>query len=150
MLKKTSIMTLAALVVFALSAVAYAGSSNVQNVHHWGKNYCGQGYQNLTPEQQAKADALSQEFMTEMQPLRQQVFAKRAALDSLIAGGNASQAQIDSATAELNDARNQCSTRRVEFFRSMQSATGMYPPAGHGHGHGHGYGHGHNGRGGCY
>lgn len=133
MKKNHTVAVLVALGVFALAAVAYAGPHR-GNGHGqgWGRGYCGQGYQTLTPEQQEKADAIAQQFFKGTQSLRQEIYAKQAELEALLASGETNQRRIDSTIDELTALRGQLMKKRVEFRQQMAGETGFRIPMGHG------------------
>ncbi|NJB68419.1 zinc resistance-associated protein [Desulfobaculum xiamenense] len=129
--KNTTIAVFVAVAVLALSAMAYAGPHRGQGM---GRGYCGQGYHALTQEQQEKADALSQKFFADTQPLRQQMYAKNAELEALLANGEKDQKRIDTVIAELNALHSDFFKKRVEFRQKIADETGIRYPMGRGMG----------------
>ncbi|GAB6177412.1 hypothetical protein JCM16814_23030 [Desulfobaculum senezii] len=139
--KNTTIAAFVAVAVLTLAAVAYAGPHHGQmrgqmGGHGWGQGYCGQGYQALSPEQQQKADAIAQQFYQDTKPLREQMYAKRAELEALLASPNADQSRIDAVTKDIANLRSQLFEKRVKFRQQMGNETGIRMPMGRGYGHG--------------
>ncbi|WP_461208430.1 Spy/CpxP family protein refolding chaperone [Desulfocurvus sp. DL9XJH121] len=149
--RRTLIMTLAALMVISLSAVAYAGRGGGPG---WGG---GPGYgcpgwgaqgdygvQALSPEQKEKLDVLRTEHLNKVAPLRKDIYAKGYELESLMVDPAANAAKIKSVSKELGQLKGKLFEERTAF-RAGLVTLGVED---YGRGHmGPGFGRHHRGRG---
>jgi Spy/CpxP family protein refolding chaperone len=115
MMKKTVItMVVAGLVVFAASYVLAGGPGFGPGQ---GRGGCGGfwGVQNLTPEQQTKLQELRQKHYTQVNPLRERMFALRQELRTLWADPNADAQAIKAKESEMNSLRDQMRDQAVQL-----------------------------------
>lgn len=120
------------------------------------------GQQQLSPEQQAKAQAIYDETMASTNSARQALSMKRNQLDQELQSPNPDRGQIEQLSREIGELRGQLLAARAEA-RSRLSQQGLPPDCFGGcygmrgmgmmngwdgyfhHGRGHGRGHGHGG-----
>ena len=87
----------------------------------WGKGYAA----NLSPEQRKTYDKLVDDFNAKAEPLRDQMFIKRAELRALENSTNASKAEVDKTAREFLDLRNQMRDLHDKLVQDMEKA-GLY------------------------
>lgn len=118
MMKKIVIAVLVTIMVAAAITAGYAIGPNA----YWGNCSPGScaGYNNLTPEQKAKVEALQQEI----QPLREQMFAKRSELRALMTQQNPDWNAIEQTRKEMAELRTQI--QKKAFESGVAGACGQY------------------------
>lgn len=101
----------------------YDGRSDYRGYHHrgWDRGYAA----NLTPEQLKTYDKLVDDFNAKAEPLRDQMFVKRAALRALENSQNASKAEVEKTAQELLDLRKQMRDLHDKLVQDMGKA-GLY------------------------
>lgn len=139
MTKKTLILSLAAIAVLSLSAMAMAGPG-FGGCPGWGGGY-GQASQALTPEQQEKAQDLYDAYQKAVIPLREQVLAKHALLNAALAADKPDADTVEALTKDLGELKTKLLTERVELRKKLAEA-GIQGGFGYGRGMGRGYGYG--------
>ncbi|MGQ9693988.1 MAG: Spy/CpxP family protein refolding chaperone [Thermodesulfobacteriota bacterium] len=95
-MKKTAVIVLSLVLAAALmTSAAFAGP--------WGGRFYGMGpgIANLTPEQSAKILALQQANLEKVNPIQQELFAKKTELRSLWLNPNPDQAKINALQQEI-------------------------------------------------
>lgn len=134
---------------FALAHGHHGGMMNGYAGNNGGCYYNG-GYQNLTPEKRAAVDKLIQEHTAAMEPLRQQLDAKRLELNALSGNPNAKPEYISKLAGEVAQLSTQIRNSGSEFRARMAEEMGFenvprgmrgYGHMGGGHMWGTGYGH---------
>lgn len=139
-MKKIAFIALAVAVIAGYSGMVYAWDN-----HHMNRGY----YNNMNQEDQQKYQELQAEHFKQVNPLRQQLFARQSELKSLYLNNpNPDQAQVQSMTKEIADLQARLYAAQAEF----QAQTGQHGPMmGYGGGYRGGYGHrgGHGNWGGC-
>ncbi len=113
MKKKTAILSLAALALIALAAVAQAGPG------------FGRAYNQLTPEKQAAADKVIAKHEKKLNDLSEQYWAKRTELDALSASGKAERADIQALVAEMSKIRGQIADEHKALSAELTKETGV-------------------------
>jgi len=90
--------------------------------HMWGygggPGACWRGYNGsggLTQDQREKLDALDRQFLTETDALRNEIWNKKAELNTLINSENPDKAKITSLQKEINTLRNQMAEKRLSY-----------------------------------
>jgi Spy/CpxP family protein refolding chaperone len=117
----------------------------------------GQGYADLTAEQRTELGALHQKFYDETAPLRNDIWAKRMALNTLLNTSNPDVEKAKALQQEISDLRAKMGQARLDFGLEVRKVDpnarfGMGPgrgwgrgkglgPCGQGYGPGPGYGH---------
>lgn len=101
----------------------YGERGDYRGYHHrgWGKGYAA----NLSPEQRKTYDKLVDDFNAKAEPLRDQMFIKRAELRALENSQNASKAEVDKTAREFLDLRNQMRDLHDKLVQDMEKA-GLY------------------------
>lgn len=112
-----------------------------------GACYYTGGYQNLTPEKRAAVDKLIQEHAAAMNPLREQLQAKRLELDALSRNPNAQPESISKLAGEVAKLSSRLRDTGAEFRGKMAQEMGVeaMPGAMGGYGYGGMMGRGHMG-----
>ncbi|MFW0768269.1 zinc resistance sensor/chaperone ZraP [Trabulsiella odontotermitis] len=106
---------------FTLALIAIAtltiGSSAALAGPHWGNGYGmgGQGYSQLTPEQQTTLQKLHNDYYTQTSQLRQQLMSKRYEYNALITASSPDSAKIESVANEMATLNQQLDQQRVKF-----------------------------------
>jgi len=116
-MKKVAI-TLTALVVMAVIATAALafGPGRGPGYGPWGRgDFGGLGELNLTAEQKTKLTELRDAHFKEVNPLREQMFAKRDELRKLWLEPNPDQAKIAAAQKEMRSVRDQMQDKMTAF-----------------------------------
>lgn len=119
MSKKSLILSLAAVAVLSLSALAVAGPGFGPGA---GPGGCGGPMQALTPEQREQAIALFEEHQKAMIPLREQIRTKSALLDSALGTKPVDEKAVDALTRELGDLKVRQFTAQVELRKKFAAA----------------------------
>ena len=101
----------------------YGERGDYRGYHHrgWNKGYAA----NLSPEQRKTYDKLVDDFNAKAEPLRDQMFIKRAELRALENSTNASKAEVDKTAREFLDLRNQMRDLHDKLVQDMEKA-GLY------------------------
>ena len=101
----------------------YGERGDYRGYHHrgWNKGYAA----NLSPEQRKTYDKLVDDFNAKAEPLRDQMFIKRAELRALENSQNASKAEVDKTAREFLDLRNQMRDLHDKLVQDMEKA-GLY------------------------
>lgn len=97
----------------------------------------GSGYERLTDEQRVKLDTLHRQFYDETLPLRDDLWAKRNELNTLL---NTAEPDVNKAKAlqkEISDIQAKLAEKRVEFAVEVHK---INPDARFGRGYGKGHG----------
>ena len=118
----------------------------------------GPGYANLTEEQRAELNTLHQKFYDETAPIRNEVWAKRAELNTLLNTSNPDAEKAKALQQEISDLKAKMAQARLDFALEARKVDpnariGMGPgrgrvygkgycPRAEGYGPGPGYGHG--------
>ncbi|MFV0423000.1 periplasmic heavy metal sensor [Oleidesulfovibrio sp.] len=140
-MKTRSIVTIvAALGVFALAAVAFAGpyghggghgsmmggyGKGSVNCPYGGGQGMGSGYNSLTPEKQAEYDKIVAEADKEMTPLRESLFAKQAELNAMYNNPNADPAAVGKVAGEVAKLRTQMRNLHIELSDRLEKEVGL-------------------------
>lgn len=119
MSKKSLILSLAAVAVLSLSALAVAGPGFGPGA---GPGGCGGPMQALTPEQREQALALFEEHQKAMIPLREQIRTKSALLDSALSTKPVDEKAVDTLTRELGDLKVRQFAAQVELRKKFAAA----------------------------
>jgi len=83
-----------------------------------GPGSCWRGYDDsrgLTQEQREKLDALERKFFTETDTLRNELWSKKAGMNTLLSAQDPDEAKITSLQKEINDLRNQMAEKQVTY-----------------------------------
>lgn len=99
----------------------------------------GNGYNQLTPEQQSNLQNLRQQYYDETTTTKQQLWEKRDQLNALMSTSNPDEAKAKELQAQINDLRNTLDQKRLAFQLEAQK---IAPNAGVGQGYGYGPGRG--------
>ena len=101
----------------------YGERGDYRGYHHrgWGKGYAA----NLSPEQRKTYMRLVDDFNAKAEPLRDQMFIKRAELRALENSTNASKADVDKTAREFLDLRKQMRDLHDKLVQDMEKA-GLY------------------------
>ncbi len=105
------------------------------------------GYDKLTEEQRSKSDELYRKFSDKTAKLRDEIWAKSAALDTLLNSANPDATKAKAIQKEISDLRARIAQERINFeLEGRKIAPELRSDRGHqgrhmrGHGHGMGYG----------
>ncbi|MFH1035210.1 MAG: periplasmic heavy metal sensor [Pseudomonadota bacterium] len=140
MKKKFAALTAAVGLAALISTSALAAPGGPGMGAGYGPGYhMGQGWSQLTPEQQAEASKAHAEFLNQTLALRQNLAAKRAELGTLYAQPTPDQAKIKALSDEMVDLGAALAKKRNEFAAKYPNAFGG----------GFGRGRGFHGGGGC-
>lgn len=147
--------------ITALAFVMALGVSGIAFAHgHWGN-----GYNDLSVEQQKAMQDMRAEFEKTIRPLQRQFYAKQAELDALYDKGTPEDnPKVQSLMKELGeldtrlyaafgDWRRQMNEKGLPWHNGMRRGYDCGPGRGYGAYHGHGRGcdyNGYHGRGPCY
>ncbi len=150
------------MLALALTATAVLGFSGVALAWHGGPGYNDRGsnqgcygMQNSTPEQQAAAQKLFDEFQTSTDSVRQQLVVKEAELRAQTDSPSPDAQKIEALSQEIGKLRGQMLAARVGLDAKLRDAglsaycggngmgngMGMHHRGYYGNGHGRGYGH---------
>jgi len=105
------------------------------------------GYDRLTEEQRSKSDELYRKFSDKTAKLRDEIWAKSAALDTLLNSANPDATKAKAIQKEISDLRARIAQERINFelegrkiAPELRSDRGYQGRHMRGHGHGMGYG----------
>ncbi len=105
------------------------------------------GYDKLTEEQRSKSDELYRKFSDKTAKLRDEIWAKSAALDTLLNSANTDAAKAKAIQKEISDLRARIAQERInlrlegqKIAPELRSGRGYQGRHMRGHGHGMGYG----------
>lgn len=139
---------LALVLVLSMATLSEArGYGKGNGMHHFGPEV------NLTPENQAKYDAIFKEFYDRMTPVGEKMMAKRLELNALQGNTNADPKQIGKLAEEIAALHTQMIKEREALDERFRKELGIDAPMrgmgrggmGHGRGMGYGGGMGHGG-----
>jgi len=121
--KNIAITALAAMLVMAMSAVAFAGYHG----SGYGRGGCqnNPAYQQLTPEKQAAVDKIVESYVPKFTELRTEMWTKHATLQAMVNGGNADEKKIGNLTAELTKLRDNMFDLRDKMATDLEKETGI-------------------------
>jgi Spy/CpxP family protein refolding chaperone len=131
------------LTVLALGVAVLIGAGTASANPAWhGNQHDGSYYSNLTPDQQTEAQKLFSTHAQKVEPLRQQMYAKRAELDDLYSSDKADSSKAQTLLKEIADIETKLYNAHMEFRKNLDAqglnTVGMGP--GYGDGRGRGYG----------
>lgn len=93
----------------------------------------GQGYNQLTPEQQTTLQKLHNDYYTQTSQLRQQLMSKRYEYNALLTASSPDSAKIESVANEIATLNQQLDQQRVKFDIAL-AESGVSRGAGMGYG----------------
>jgi len=116
----TGILVLTAVIAYPVFAWGpkWGGMHRGMGYGGHGPGYCWQGsraYGNLTSEQQAKLNELSQNFYNETAKFRSELWAKRGQMKALLNSQNPDEKELKELQAQINELSNQLSQKRLDF-----------------------------------
>ncbi|KNC88657.1 zinc resistance sensor/chaperone ZraP [Trabulsiella odontotermitis] len=122
------------LALIAVVALAF-GSGVAQARPHWGNGYGmgGQGYSQLTPEQQTTLQKLHADHYAQTSALRQQLMSKRYEYNALLTASSPDSAKIEAVANEMVTLNQQLDQQRVKFDVAL-AQSGVPRAAGMGYG----------------
>jgi zinc resistance-associated protein len=151
-MKTRSIITIvAALGIFALAAVAFAGPYGHGYGHRGGYGGMGAGggaavcpfggsgpggqaaYDSLTPDKQALYDKIVAEADGKMTPLRDKLFAKQAELNAMYNNPSTDPAAVGKTAGEVAQLRTQLRNLHIELSQRLEKEVGLKSGFGRGH-----------------
>lgn len=129
--KNITITALAAVLVVAMAAMAYAGPG-------YGKGQRGNSmndiYSQLTPEKQAAVDSIFDKYQSKFSDLRDAMWAKQSTLQAMVNGGQADEKKITSLTKDISSLRKEMRDTRDEMRAELEKETGLVAFGGAGKG----------------
>jgi len=98
----------------------------------------GRGYDNLTAEQRTQLDKLSRKFFDETSPLRNEIWTKKAALNTLLSSSSPDAEKAKALQKEISDLKAKMALARIDYELEVRK---INPDARFGSGYGRGSGH---------
>ena len=84
------------------------------NCHGYGWSE-GRGSQNLTDEQRGQLDTLRQEFIDRTAPIKNEIWSKKAQINTLMSTSNPDAEKVRALQKEISDLKAQLAQERIDF-----------------------------------